>query len=59
MMQPRLYEDRYPIGRLVLDRANALGLTRRPLVERLGFADRLAKGHRVLSEILLTETVPP
>jgi hypothetical protein len=57
--QPRFYEDRYPIGRFVLDRANALGLTRRQLVERLGFADRLAKGHRVLSEILLTGTVPP
>jgi hypothetical protein len=57
-MQPRFYEDRYPIGRLVLNRANALGLTRRQLVERLGFAGRLAKGHRVLSEIMLTGTVP-
>src|SRR5919199_5646253 len=57
-LQPRFYEDRYPIGRFILDRANALGLTRRQLVERLGFAGRLAKGHRVLSEILLTGTVP-
>jgi hypothetical protein len=58
-MQPRYYEDRFPLGRFIFDRANALGLTRRELVERLGFPDRLAKGHQVLSEILLTGTVPP
>jgi hypothetical protein len=57
-MQPRYYEDRYPIGRFITCHANDLGLTRRKLVERLGFRDRLAKGHRVLSEIMLTGTVP-
>jgi hypothetical protein len=54
----RFYEGRYAISRFILDRANALGLTRRQLVERLGFSKRLAKGHSVLSEILLTGTVP-
>jgi hypothetical protein len=57
-MQARYYEDRYPIGRLVFCRANALGLTRRGLAERLGFRD-LTKGHQALSKIMLTGTVPP
>lgn len=57
-MPPRYYEDKYPIARLIFDRANALGLTRRQLVERLGFGDRLAKGHRLLSEIMRTGTLP-
>lgn len=57
-MQPRYYEDRYPLGRFILDRANTLGFTRRQLVERVGFCERPAKGHQVLSEILLTGTVP-
>ena len=43
-MPARYYEDRYPIGRLVFCRANALLLTRRGLAERLGFRD-LTKGH--------------
>jgi transcriptional regulator with XRE-family HTH domain len=57
-MQARYYEDRYPIGRLVFCRANALGLTRRGLAERLGFRD-LTKGHQALSKLMLTGTVPP
>jgi hypothetical protein len=56
--QARFYENRYAIGRLVIEKANSLGIRRRQLVERLGFSGRLAKGHRVLSEILLTGTVP-
>lgn len=57
-LSPRYCEDRYAVSRFILDRANALRLTRRQLVERLGFSERLAKGHSVLSEILLTGTVP-
>lgn len=57
-MQSRYYEDRFVVGRFIADRANALGLTRRELVERLGYRDRLAKGHKVLAEILLTGMVP-
>jgi hypothetical protein len=57
-MPPRFYEDRFALGRFIIDRANSLAITRRELVERLGFRDRLAKGHEVLSEIMLTGTVP-
>jgi hypothetical protein len=37
-MRVRYYEDRYLIGRFMLDWANALGLTRREVVERRGFS---------------------
>jgi hypothetical protein len=56
---PRFYEDHFPLGRLIASRANALGLTRRQFVERLGFDDRPAKGHRVLAELMTTGIVPP
>src|SRR4051794_21983464 len=57
IFQPRFCEDHFPIGRLIARRANALGITRRQLVERLGFGDRPAKGHEVLCEVMLTGTV--
>jgi hypothetical protein len=56
--QPRFHEDFYPLSRLIISRANDLGLTRRQVVERLGFGDRVDKGHRVLSDILTTGVVP-
>src|SRR5215210_5855485 len=56
--QPRFYEDHFPLGRLIASRAIALGITRRQLVERLGFGDRLAKGHEILSEMMTTGNVP-
>jgi hypothetical protein len=57
--QARFYEDRYPIGRFILDRANTLGITRRDLVNRLGGFRDLVKGHRALTELMLTGKVPP
>jgi hypothetical protein len=56
--QARFYEDHFLLGRLIASRAIALGITRRQLVERLGFGDRLAKGYEILSEILTTGNVP-
>jgi hypothetical protein len=56
--QTRFYEDHFPIGRLIASRAQFLGLTRRQLVERLDFDDRLAKGHQVLAEMMTTGIVP-
>jgi hypothetical protein len=55
----RFHEDFFSISRLIVSRANDLGLTRRQVVERFGFEDRLAKGHTVLSDILTTGVVPP
>ena len=57
-MPPRYYEDHYPVSRFVFHRANALGLTRRQLVERLGYRERLSKGHEVLSKLMLTGDAP-
>ena len=56
--QTRFTEDFYALSRLIISRANDLDLTRRQVVERLGFGDRLDKGHRVLSDILTTGVVP-
>ena len=58
IIQPRFYEDAYPIGRLVLDRAKSLGLSRTELVQRLGYAN-LNTGHRALTELLMTGTPSP
>src|SRR5437763_654580 len=44
----RYNEDTYAIGRLILDRTRALGLSRTELVGRLGYRD-LAGGHKVLT----------
>jgi hypothetical protein len=56
--QARFHEDIYPIGRFILDRARALGLSRTELVRRLGYR-RIGNGHRALAELLTTGTVPP
>jgi hypothetical protein len=58
IIQPRFGEDQYPIGRFVLERARALGLSRSGLVRRFGYAD-LGRGHRALAELLTTGTAPP
>src|SRR5712671_2100580 len=56
--QPRLGEDRYPIGRFILDRARALGMSRTDLVHRLGYRD-ISSGHKALSAVLLTGVLAP
>ena len=55
--QPRFGEDRYPIGRFILDRARALGITRSDLVHRLGYRNT-ANGHKALAETLKTGVLP-
>jgi hypothetical protein len=56
--QARFGEDKYPIGRFILDRARALGLSRTDLVHRLGYRD-LTGGHNALSTTLLTGVIAP
>ena len=56
-IQPRFGEEAYPIGRFILDRARALGLSRTEFVQRLGYRD-LGAGHRVVNTILRTGVVP-
>ena len=56
--QSRFGEDKYPIGRFILDRARVLGISRSGLVRRLGYRD-LAGGHRALSTALLGGLVAP
>lgn len=56
--QPRFGEDRYPIGRFILVRARALGMSRSDLVRRLGYRE-MNSGHRALTEVLLTGVVAP
>jgi len=58
MMQPRFGEDAYPIGRLVLACARALGLSRTDLVRRLRFAN-LHAGHASLTALMMTGSAPP
>jgi hypothetical protein len=57
-MQARFGEADYAVGRIVLERARALGLSRSALVKRLHYRD-LSAGHRALVELLMTGTVPP
>ena len=57
-IQARFGEDTYPIGRFILDRARALGMSRSQLVRRLGY-HRIGNGHRALAELLTTGKVPP
>ena len=54
--QPRFGEDTYPIGRFILERSRALGISRSDLVHRLGYRD-ICSGHKALSEVLLTGSV--
>jgi hypothetical protein len=51
-------EQDFPIGRLILDRARALGLSRTKIVRRLGYTD-LSSGHRAPTDLMMTGTVPP
>jgi hypothetical protein len=39
-IQVRFGEDKYPIGRFILERARALGMSRSALVRRLGYRQR-------------------
>jgi hypothetical protein len=56
--QPRFGEDRYPIGRFILERARTLGMSRSDLVRRLHYLD-ISSGHRALSAVLLRGLVAP
>jgi hypothetical protein len=49
--EARYGDDRYPIGRLVLQRAADLGLSRSEVVRRLGYQNA-DKGHRKLNRLL-------
>jgi hypothetical protein len=51
-------EDKYPIGRFILDRTRALGISRSDLVRRLGYRD-IGSGHEALSAVLLRGLVAP
>jgi len=44
-IQASFGEDAYPLGRFILDRAQALGLSRTELVRRLGYR-QIGNGHR-------------
>jgi hypothetical protein len=57
-MQARFGENEFPIGRLILNLTRDLGLSRSELVRRLGYGN-LAKGHRALTELLMTGNLPP
>ena len=57
-IQARFGEDTYPIGRFILDRAQALGMSRSDLVRRFGYRD-IGNGHRALTKVLTTGTVLP
>lgn len=50
--RPRHGEDAYPTGRLIIDRAMTLEISRTDLVHRLGFKNA-SKGHRALTTALL------
>jgi hypothetical protein len=56
--QARHGEDVYPIGRFILHRARVPGMSRTELVRRLGYS-QISNGHRALTEMLTTGTVPP
>jgi hypothetical protein len=49
-------EDHYPIGRFILERARALGMSRSDLVRRLGYGD-IGSGHEALNAVMLSGLV--
>jgi hypothetical protein len=57
-IQADFAEEKYPIGRFILDRARALGMSRNDLVRRLGYGD-IGSGHEALSAVLLRGLVAP
>jgi hypothetical protein len=58
IIEPRHGEDRFAIGRFILDRAQALGLSRTNLVRRLGYTN-IGKGHKALTDLLIDGLLPP
>jgi hypothetical protein len=58
IFQPRFGEDKYPIGRFILERSRALALSRTDLVHRLRYRD-IGSGHKALSAVLLTGVLAP
>src|SRR5215469_5589860 len=56
--QARFDEDKYAIGRFILDRARVLGLSRTELVRRLGYR-KIGNGHKALADLLTTGSIPP
>jgi hypothetical protein len=57
--QPRFSDIRYAIGRVVVDRTNALDMSRRQLVHQLGYQDRPSKGHELLSAFMAGANLSP
>jgi len=57
VIQARFGEDAYPIGRFVLDRAKALGLSRADLVRQFEYRDA-SSGQRALTGLLQTGVFP-
>ncbi len=57
-MQPRHGEDAFATGRFILDRAQALGLSRTDLVRRLRYTN-IAKGQKALTDLLVNGLMPP
>src|SRR5712671_3331573 len=57
-IQANFGEDRYPIGRFILHRARALGMSRSDLVRRLDYRD-IDSGHEALTAALLNGSVAP
>jgi hypothetical protein len=57
-IQADLGEDKYPIGRFILDRARALGMSRSDLVRRLRYPD-IGNGHEALSAVLFRGLMTP
>src|SRR5438132_4241738 len=58
IFQPRFGEDKYPIGRFILGRSRALGISRGDLVRRLGYRD-IGSSHKALCAVLLTGVLAP
>jgi hypothetical protein len=57
-IQADFREDHYPIGRFILGRARALGMSRSDLVHRLGYPD-IGNGQEALSAALVSGSVTP
>src|SRR3984893_5398365 len=58
IIQARFGEDKYPIGRFILERSRALAMSRTDLVHRLRYRD-IGSGHKALSAVLLTGVLAP
>jgi hypothetical protein len=57
-IQAQFGEDKYPIGRFILERARARGMSRADLIHRIGYPD-IGSGHEALNAVLLTGSVAP